>query len=65
MAKTIELKACPLCGAPGKGKRSETSFPHGWVGCPDCGLYIQWVHDPKDAVRKWNRRANDEQLQAG
>lgn len=56
MAKTIELKACPLCGAPGKGKRSETSFPHGWVGCPDCGLYIQWVHDARAAVKKWNTR---------
>lgn len=61
MAKTIELRTCPLCGAPGKGKRSDTSFPHGWVGCPECGLYINWVHDPRDAVRKWNRRTEAKQ----
>ena len=47
---------------PGKLKDSKVqthgggSFRRGWVGCPECGLYIQWTHDPMGAVKKWNKR---------
>lgn len=34
-----------------------TAFRRGWVGCPECGLYIQWAHDPDGAIANWNRRA--------
>ena len=53
-----ELRECPCCGAPGKLKsvKAYVGFMRGWVGCPACGLYIHWAHDPAGAIRKWNRR---------
>ena len=56
------LRECPCCGKPGKLRdiRKTTrrgSFRQGYVGCPACGLYIQWAHDPRGAIAKWNRRA--------
>ena len=53
-----ELRECPCCGAPGKIKsvKAYVGFMRGWVGCPACGLYIHWAHDPAGAIRKWNRR---------
>lgn len=58
-----DLRECPCCGKPGQvqGTRHpdvKRGFMHGWVGCPACGLYIQWTHDPAGAIRKWNRRAD-------
>ena len=57
-----DVRECPCCGKPGKLKDAQKttrrgSFRQGWVGCPACGLYIQWTHDPAGAIRKWNRRA--------
>lgn len=54
-----DLRECPCCGAPGKIKsvKAYVGFMRGWVGCPACGLYIHWVHDPEGAIEKWNRRA--------
>ena len=53
-----DLSECPCCGAPGKLKsvKAYVGFMRGWVGCPACGLYIHWAHDPARAIRKWNRR---------
>ena len=51
-----ELKPCPMCGGEAAKKIIQMPHPHGWVGCPRCHLYIQWVHDPADAVKKWNVR---------
>lgn len=58
-------RECPCCGQPGKIKMSQSmnmngiSVPiRGWVGCPACGLYIQWAHDPAGAIAKWNRRTS-------
>lgn len=58
----VKIKDCPCCGKPGQvqGTRHpdvKRGFMHGWVGCPACGLYIQWTHDPAEAIAKWNRRA--------
>lgn len=53
----IELRECPCCGKPGQIKHTHKLYLHGWVGCPDCGLYIQWHNEPSGAVEKWNRRA--------
>lgn len=55
---------CPFCGGEAsiKGSKVQThggSYMRGWVGCPDCGVYIQWTHDAAGAVKKWNRRVND------
>lgn len=55
----VKIKDCPCCGAPGKLKsvKAYVGVMRGWVGCPACSLYIQWAHDPADAIAKWNRRA--------
>lgn len=54
---TIHLEDCPFCGGPGKGKDIPNPFRHGWVGCPECGIYKQWIRSPTEAVRRWNTRA--------
>ena len=64
MAKP-ELKDCPFCGGAGRYKVFSKPFVHGWVGCPDCGIYINWVNTAREAVEKWNRRYYREQSQAG
>lgn len=52
------IKACPLCGGPGRLKDSQgRQVRQGWVGCPACSLFINWKISPDGAVRKWNRRA--------
>lgn len=48
------IKNCRKCGRPGKIKDTFARFRRGWVGCPVCKIYFHWVHDPKDAVKKWN-----------
>ena len=51
------LEPCPCCGGPGQIKDSNgRSVRQGWVGCPECGLYIQWKISPEGAVRVWNTR---------
>ena len=51
------IEACPCCGGPGKLKDSQgRQVRQGWVGCPECGLYISWKISPGGAVKKWNRR---------
>lgn len=53
---SLSVDNCPHCGGPGKLKTIQTPFPHGWVGCPECGIYKQWSYDPYQAILKWNRR---------
>lgn len=51
------LRECPCCGGPGKVKSfNGHQVRQGWVGCPECGLYIQWKVNPAAAIKKWNRR---------
>lgn len=56
-----DLRECPCCGGPGKMKsvKAYVGFLRGWVGCPKCSCYIQWMHDPGGAIEKWNRRVKD------
>lgn len=54
------LRECPCCGKPGEMKTVFQRFRHGWIGCPACGLYMQWKNDPAAAVKRWNRRAGDD-----
>lgn len=54
---TFNINNCPFCGEDGKIKYIQVPYTHGWVGCPSCGCYIQWNHDPHGAVQKWNKRA--------
>lgn len=51
-----QIKACPCYGGPGRIKDIHNRIRQGWVGCPECGLYIQWKISPDGAVKKWNRR---------
>ena len=48
------IENCRRCKKPGKIKDTYVKFRRGWVGCPACKIYFHWVHDPKDAVKKWN-----------
>ena len=50
------LRECPCCGKPGEMKTVYQRFRHGWIGCPACGLYMQWKNDPAAAVARWNTR---------
>ena len=64
-----DLRECPCCGKPGELKITrvpiqplhggKTEIVRGWVGCPECELYIQWDHDPRGATEKWNKRFTD------
>lgn len=52
------IKPCPLCGGAAMLKDARgAQVRQGWVGCPACGLRIQWKVSPGGAVKKWNRRA--------
>lgn len=50
-----ELGNCPHCGEQMQIKIIPKPFMHGWVGCPACGVYKQWNHDPEGAIRIMNR----------
>ena len=56
-----DIDNCPHCG--GKAELKDIQKPgkyrHGWVGCPACGIYKNWNHSPDEAIRIWNRRADD------
>lgn len=54
---TYELEPCPHCGGPGMLKDTHGKIRQGWVGCPECHLYINWKISPDEAIRKWNMRA--------
>ena len=52
------LVECPCCGGPGYEKKTYEKFPHGWVGCPECHLYINWTYDDRWAIKRWNTRVS-------
>ena len=57
-----EPKQCPFCG--GKAQRVEDlirryrEFPF-YIQCADCGAKTNRCPEMKDAVKAWNRRADD------
>ena len=54
------LLECPHCGGKSEIKSFSGMFQHGWVGCPACGIYKNWNHDPQGAIEKWNKRVNQD-----
>lgn len=56
---------CPHCGEPLQVKKIPKPYMHGWVGCPKCGVYKNWNHDPEDAIRTMNKRAGGFPLAPG
>lgn len=54
------LLSCPCCGGEGYEKKTYDKFPHGWVGCPVCHLYINWTYDDSVAIKRWNTRVMPE-----
>lgn len=54
------LVSCPCCGGEGYEKKTYEKFPHGWVGCPACHLYINWTYDDRWAIARWNQRVNSD-----
>ena len=52
-----ELKNCKHCGGTSQLREVPGKFRRGWVGCPRCKIYKQWVYDPAEAVKIWNMEA--------
>lgn len=56
-----KLKPCPFCD--GEAKLEEMGYPH-HVYCKECGARVPGVgfgpDGERDAIKKWNRRVNDE-----
>jgi len=52
-----QIESCPHCGGPGQMKVIPKPYRHGWVGCPECGIYKNWTYSPAAAIAAWNRRA--------
>lgn len=52
-----KIDNCPHCGKPGVLKDLPKPHRHGWVGCPECGIYKHWTYTPREAIEIWNRRA--------
>lgn len=62
MNMSEELKPCPFCGCEGVTDKVKISGqPHpgiGYVGCPECKVFIDYVRGRSDlAIKAWNRRA--------
>jgi len=53
----MKIERCPHCGGPGQMKEIQKPYRHGWVGCPECGIYKNWTYSPETAIELWNRRA--------
>ena len=57
---TEKIRECPCCGREGKLKDIRgKKIRQGWVGYPECGLYINWKIDPAGAIKKWNTRVTE------
>lgn len=57
--EVTRLEDCPHCGGKAELKAFRGMFLHGWVGCPECGIYKQWSVSPVEAVKIWNRREDN------
>lgn len=64
-----ELKRCPFCDCDkvdirygGSAWRSNVYYPktRGFITCFGCGFRTATYEYAREAVKKWNRRANDE-----
>ena len=55
-ARTEAPGPCPFCGGPGQVKAIPKPFRHGWVGCPECRVFITWNQSEAASVAVWNRR---------
>lgn len=54
-----ELKPCPFCGDKAVQKDMDTPFKNGWIGCPKCHCFIDWIKNGKpQAITAWNTRAD-------
>lgn len=58
-----ELKPCPFCGGKEVGLVDHIS-PQGnknyTVICVSCGASVNTYDKPQQAIRKWNRRADND-----
>lgn len=57
----IKLKPCPFCGGEAK-MHPTSSAAHGvyWARCIECGVETRASYILDDAVKAWNRRADNE-----
>ena len=54
-----KLSLCPVCRRQAERKTVTRPFQHGWVGCPVCKKYFQWVYNPQSAIKQWNTYAQE------
>ena len=62
-----KLKPCPFCGGYAHIEKtgSITAFRDAVIYCEGCDSYFvldSFKATEKDAIKAWNRRANDEQI---
>lgn len=58
---TEKLLSCPFCGGEASVMQYREPVVNGWVGCPECRCFIDWVKAGKSlAITAWNRRAQPE-----
>ena len=54
-----ELKPCPFCGGDVPELRGDKEF--GWfIACFKCNIIVDDCKTEAEAIKAWNRRANDE-----
>lgn len=56
----MKLKPCPFCGGNDVTIEESIEFHgHFYVICHSCEISTFKFNDPRKAVKRWNRRAND------
>ena len=58
-----ELKPCPFCGNIDIELNSKilmhSDCERFWIECPDCQISTRYFETNEDALRMWNKRAED------
>jgi Lar family restriction alleviation protein len=56
-----KLKPCPFCGSSHVLAEDFEEFDMGmyWIRCGDCGAGCSTKDTTEEAIKAWNRRAND------
>ncbi len=54
----VELKKCPFCGGEAKMKYNVNKYY--WAVCSECSVETDGSYSKIEAIKQWNRRANDE-----
>lgn len=58
---TENLKRCPFCGGTANIAKGRIEF---WAYCPHCGAQIELCETKQEAVKAWNARPIENELEA-